>query len=247
MRRRGATEQPGLDRLERAVGRGTRDAPRSRETSSYPDPESDSAAANSHRLSTRGWDARSLRAFAVVLTALLIIAGWWWWSGRAQVPAAITELIESGAPLIGEQVPGGAISQESGAPSQVVVVHVAGEVREPGLVELPWGSRVSDAVAAAGGAKSPDALTSVNLARPVIDGEQIILGSAAEQQSDGRISINSASSVELQELPGVGPVLAERIVAFREQNGPFISLDGLLEVSGIGEAVLRNMSEQVRM
>jgi competence protein ComEA len=88
---------------------------------------------------------------------------------------------------------------------------------------------------------------SVNLARPVVDGEQIVVGIAAVQVSDGRISINSASATELQELPGVGPVLAERIVAFREQNGPFVSLDALLEVSGIGEATLRNLAEQVRM
>jgi competence protein ComEA len=88
---------------------------------------------------------------------------------------------------------------------------------------------------------------SVNLARPVVDGEQIVVGIAEVQVSDGRISINSASATELQELPGVGPVLAERIVAFREQNGPFVSLDALLEVSGIGEATLRNLAEQVRM
>ena len=205
----------------------------------------------------RGWDGRSARAFAVVVAGLVIIAGWWWWSGRANVPAAVSQVIAEGVPWAdgGEQsasgqgqsaeqwaLPSGAV----GAP-QLVVVHVAGAVRSPGLVELPWGSRVSDAVAAAGGAVSPDVLTSVNLARQLIDGEQILVGAVAAAQDDGRISVNTASSVELQELPGVGPVLAERIVAFREQNGPFISLDGLLEVSGIGEAILRSMAEQVRM
>ncbi len=201
---------------------------------------------SAHRLSVRGWDHRSVRALTVVVAALLMIAGWWWWSGRAHVPAAISEIVAAGVPI-----PGGI---DAGAPpptgiqdAPIVVVHVAGEVRSPGLVELPPGSRVSDAVTAAGGALTPDALTSVNLARPVIDGEQIVLGGAEVQARDGRISINAASATELQELPGVGPVLAERIVTFREQNGPFTSLDGLLEVSGIGESTLRNLAEQVRM
>lgn len=204
------------------------------------------AEPSTHRLSVSGWDLRSVRALTVVVAALLMIAGWWWWSGRANVPAAISEIVAAGA-----SIPGGI---EAGAPppagiqgASIVVVHVAGEVRSPGLVELPPGSRVSDAVTAAGGALTPEAMMSVNLARPLIDGEQIVLGGAQVQSQDGRISINSASVIELQDLPGVGPVLAERIVAFREQNGPFTSLDGLLEVSGIGESTLRNLAEQVRM
>lgn len=210
----------------------------------------------------RGWDARSARAFAVVMAGLVIIAGWWWWSGRANVPAAVSQVIAEGVPWPGggeqgatdldawaQSGPGQPSALPSGAANgaQLVVVHVAGAVRSPGVVELPWGSRVSDAVDAAGGAVSPDLLASVNLARQLIDGEQILVGAVPAEQADGRISVNTASSVELQELPGVGPVLAERIVAFREQNGPFVSLDGLLEVSGIGEAILRSMSEQVRM
>jgi competence protein ComEA len=175
-----------------------------------------------------------------------MIASWWWWSGRANVPAAISEIVSTGV-----QIPGGldvaAPPPVAAGDGPIVVVHVAGEVQSPGLVELPAGSRVSDAVTAAGGAINPDSLITVNLARPVIDGEQILVGGAEVQASDGRISINAASATELQELPGVGPVLAERIVAFREQNGPFTSLDGLLKVSGIGEATLRNLGEQVRM
>lgn len=200
----------------------------------------------------RGWDTRSVRAFSMVVAVLLIITGWWWWSGRAQIPAAISELVASGAPLTSMSLTNDAGPVDSsavGSPQspQRVVVHVAGDVKTPGLVELPWGSRVSDAITAAGGAVSPDSLSSVNLARQIVDGEQIIVGGEESPISDGRISINAASATELQELPGVGPVLAERIVAYREQNGPFVSLDGLLEVSGIGETTLANMAEQVRM
>jgi competence protein ComEA len=157
------------------------------------------------RVSVHGWDGRSARAFAVVVAGLVIIAGWWWWSGRAHVPAAVSQVIAEGVPWAGggEQSASGqgqsaeqsALPSRAGDAPQLVVVHVAGAVRSPGLVELPWGSRVSDAVAAAGGAVSPDLLTSVNLARPLIDGEQILVGAVGADQEDGRISVNTASSV----------------------------------------------------
>lgn len=242
MRRPDKSAKVGTERLGRILD----PEPGSIRLASGPTPTPLPTEPNTDRLTIRGWDHRSVRALSVVVAALVMIAGWWWWSGRANVPAAISEIVSSGV-----QIPSGT---EPGIPSpadlsgtQLVVVHVAGDVRSPGLVELPPGSRVSDAVTAAGGALTPDALMSVNLARPVVDGEQIVVGIAEAQVSDGRISINSASATELQELPGVGPVLAERIVAFREQNGPFVSLDALLEVSGIGEATLRNLAEQVRM
>lgn len=251
MRRRGAGDGRGANRLHHVSSGDVRASPHAI------DDEDDQPAAHSSALALRGWDGRSARAFAVVMVALMMVAGWWWWSGRADVPTVVSQILAEGVPVTGAAAGdasgpsigagGEAASGSQSAAAQVVVVHVAGAVRTPGLVELPWGSRVSDAIAAADGATSPEVLTSVNLARPLVDGEQILVGVDAAQPSDGRISINSASSVELQELPGVGPVLAERIVAFREQNGPFVSLDGLLEVSGIGEAVLRNMSEQVRM
>ncbi len=242
MRRPDKSAKVGTERLGRIL---VREGGANRAASgSIPMPLSTEPIAD--RLTVRGWDHRSVRALTVVVAALLMIAGWWWWSGRANVPAAISEIISTGAQIpdgIEVDVPPPAVVNGT----QVVVVHMAGEVRSPGLVELPLGSRVSDAVTAAGGALTPDALMSVNLARPVVDGEQIVVGIAEVQVSDGRISINSASATELQELPGVGPVLAERIVAFREQNGPFVSLDALLEVSGIGESTLRNLAEQVRM
>lgn len=135
-------------------------------------------------------------------------------------------------------------------------MHVVGSVKEPGLVRLPAGSRVDDAVKAAGGARSAKALSSVNLARQLVDGEQIVVGSApgepasvtgASGPGTGGISINSATAAELEDLPGVGPVLAERIVQWRTANGPFRSIDELGEVSGIGDSVLGQIRTQARL
>jgi competence protein ComEA len=150
------------------------------------------------------------------------------------------------------------------APSPPVVVHVAGDVRRPGVVVLPSGSRVVDAIEAAGGARPRASLDSVNLARVLTDGEQVRVGSAgaAEPPPAGPLApepsvppapaaapldLNQASAAQLDGLPGIGPVLAERIVAFREQNGPFASVDQLLDVSGIGPAVLAELAGQVRV
>jgi competence protein ComEA len=125
-----------------------------------------------------------------------------------------------------------------------LVVHVAGEVAEPGIVRLPPGSRVVDAIEAAGGATSGVDLTPLNLARILTDGEQVAVGidpppqAAADPGAAGAstVSLNSASAEQLATLPGIGPTLAARIVQWREQNGRFTAVDELLEVSGIGPA-----------
>ncbi|HEX6233854.1 MAG TPA: ComEA family DNA-binding protein [Jiangellaceae bacterium] len=125
-----------------------------------------------------------------------------------------------------------------------LVVHVAGEVAEPGIVRLPPGSRVVDAIEAAGGATSGVDLTPLNLARVLTDGEQVAVGidpppqAAADPGAAGAatVSLNSASAEQLATLPGIGPTLAARIVQWREQNGRYTAVDELLEVSGIGPA-----------
>jgi competence protein ComEA len=132
--------------------------------------------------------------------------------------------------------------------TSTVVVHVVGKVASPGVVELPAGSRVLDAVEAAGGVTSSRASSTVNLARLVVDGEQIDVG--ADPRSSGgtsRISLNSADAQQLQQLPGVGPVIAERIVAWRTANGPFRSVAELGEVSGVGPAMIARIEDQVGM
>ncbi len=140
-------------------------------------------------------------------------------------------------------------------PAEVVVLHVHGAVGEPGIVELPLGSRVVDAIAAARGPTDDADLGAVNLARVVADGEQLYvprIGEApppavtgAGPDAQGRVNINTADATTLETLAGVGPALAARIIAWREQNGPFRSVDELTAVSGIGPKTLEGMRDQV--
>lgn len=140
------------------------------------------------------------------------------------------------------------------------VVHVAGRVARPGIVRLTAGSRVVDALEAAGGPLGDADLSAINLARPVVDGEQVYVpapGEAVPAVSgpgggdgpaggvDGPIDLNAADTAALDTLPGVGPVLAERIVAWRAEHGRFTSVDELGEVSGIGEKLLGQIRDRV--
>lgn len=164
-------------------------------------------------------------------------------------------------------------SDESGgvAGGNDLVVHVSGAVQSPGVVHLPPGSRVEDAPRAAGGTTEEADLAAINLARPVADGEQIQVpvpgeelpaataaggdgggvpaadGGEGEAAGGGTIDLNTASAAELEELPGVGPSIAQRILEHREKNGPFTSVDGLLEVSGIGPATLEKIRDRARV
>jgi len=146
-----------------------------------------------------------------------------------------------------------------------LVVHVAGAVTAPGVYDLPSGGRVRDAVAAAGGAAGDAVLDAINLAAPVVDGQQVYVprvgeasgpapaSGAAPAAGPGGLSaaapldLNTASEEQLLDLPGVGPVLAAAIVRHREESGPYTSVDGLLEVSGIGPARLESLRELVRV
>ncbi|MDO8145363.1 MULTISPECIES: helix-hairpin-helix domain-containing protein [unclassified Isoptericola] len=142
-------------------------------------------------------------------------------------------------------------------PGPAVVVHVIGQVAAPGLVTVPAGSRVADAVEAAGGAGPEADLTALNLARPVVDGEQVHVPAPGEEPlvadppaggsgaDAGPVPLNTADAVALTALPGVGPVLADRIVAWRDEHGPFSRLDELTEVSGIGPVLLEGLRDRV--
>jgi competence protein ComEA len=141
-------------------------------------------------------------------------------------------------------------------PAREVVVHVAGAVARPGLYRLPEGSRVDDAVLLAGGARPKAALDLVNLAAPVVDGQQVIVplrgaggatappgaGTGGEVEAPGvKVRLNSATLEQLDELPGVGPVTAQQILDYREANGAFRSVDELDAVPGIGPATLEQL------
>lgn len=122
-----------------------------------------------------------------------------------------------------------------------ILVHVLGAVSQPGLYELTEGSRVVDAVAAAGGFRADADATAINLARVVTDAEQVrvpAVGEVVAQIDDGLVNLNTAEAGELQSLPRIGPALAARIVAWRESNGSFRSVEDLLAVSGIGAKTL---------
>jgi comEA protein len=159
----------------------------------------------------------------------------------------------------------------------VLLVHVVGQVRHPGVARLPPGARVLDAVQAAGGAMSSADLDHLNLARPVADGEQIVVpkpgesipgggapgaggasaggasaGSAGQaptgaRSAGGLVDLNTADASALDSLPGVGPVLAQRILDWRTEHGRFSSVDELGEVSGIGDKLLARIGPKVRI
>jgi competence protein ComEA len=142
----------------------------------------------------------------------------------------------------------------------VVTVDVAGAVKTPGVYSLPANSRVMDAIKAAGDKLKGADLSDINLARVIKDGEQIYIyppnkgGSSirispqrAKAKSSGPIALNRASAKELESLDGIGPVLAARIVAYRNQNGPFLTVDDLMKVSGIGSVKFSQFKEKLRV
>ncbi|WP_246855029.1 ComEA family DNA-binding protein [Cellulomonas sp. Y8] len=201
------------------------------------------------------------RTAAVALGALLLVGGAVALRSAAQ-PTADPVAVEEPAVT----APATAAADET-APAEEATgwLHVVGQVASPGVVALPAGSRVADAVAAAGGALPDADLAGLNLAAVVQDGAQIrvpapgeepaadvggaggVAGAPGADGSGGVVDVNTAGSAELQGLPGIGPVLADRIVAWREANGPFGSVDALLDVSGIGPAVLGQIRELVRV
>jgi competence protein ComEA len=143
----------------------------------------------------------------------------------------------------------GEVSAEPVATHELTV-HVSGEVARPGLVALAPGSRVADAIAAAGGTLPAADVSGVNLAAPVRDGEHITIGSVVDAgdgraPEDGLVHVNEAPASELEALPGVGPVLADRIASYRDQHGPFTVVEDLLDVPGIGEAKLAGLRDVV--
>lgn len=135
-----------------------------------------------------------------------------------------------------------------------VTLHISGEVVSPGLVVVAENARVADAIAAAGGSTRAADLASINIAAPVRDGDQIVIPSLAEREGtaepldgDGRVRINRATAGELEKLPGVGPVLAARIAVYRDEHGPFSSVEDLLDVPGIGEGKLATLRDSVAL
>jgi competence protein ComEA len=224
-----------------------------------------------------GLERRSVAALTVLLVVAGVFAVQHFWAGRTQSVRA-PEVVRAAAPF-GEK--GGPAEQSdagpeasAGAPSAVgaagtvLVVDVSGKVRSPGLQRLPAGSRVADALRAAGGVRPGTNTDALNRARLLVDGEQILVGAPASVTGPGTsgtgpvgagggtggsaagaapstpVPLNTATVDQLDGLPGVGPVLAQHIIDYRTQHGGFRSVDELREVNGIGDrrfADLRNL------
>ncbi len=254
---------------------------------------------SSLRSSELGVGVRAVRGLLVLaVVAVLVLGGRWLWTQREAVatPAdqvgvgragpvtagdgAGEEVVAGGeeatspegASAVGldagpEGSSAGAAATRTGPPT--LVVHVTGAVADPGVVEVPAGSRVVDALRAAGGATQDADESTLNLARLLVDGERVWLGrpgetppvaagpapgagvpdGAAGQGGAGApaapLDLNAATQADLEELPGIGPVTAGHILAWREEHGRFSSVDELLEVSGIGERTLAQLEPLV--
>ncbi|MET8382103.1 ComEA family DNA-binding protein [Streptosporangium canum] len=154
--------------------------------------------------------------------------------------------LQSGSAQSGSSRPGTLIE---------VTIHVTGKVRRPGVITLPAGSRITDAVRAAGGVRKGASTGPLNLARKLVDGEQIIVGAAgpaaaAPPTADPApivLDLNTATPQQLEQLPGVGEVLARRIVEYRDGHGGFRTVEQLREVSGIGDRKYAEIREKVHV
>jgi competence protein ComEA len=186
-----------------------------------------------------------IAGLTVVLVAVLGGAGLWY---ARSLPKPVT--IAAAGPGAGQQV------STSPSPTVTLIVDVAGAVQQPGVYEFAEGDRVIDAIERAGGQLPKADLGMLNLAAPLVDGTQILVpktgpagtvasGAGSGVAATGLININTASAIELEALSGIGEVLAATIVEYREQNGPFATVDDLMDVSGIGPATLEEIRDQV--
>lgn len=182
-----------------------------------------------------GVPARRLLAVALLALVVLVVA---WRHAAASGPAA-------GALRVAPIVPASPTRAARAVGAPALVVDVAGAVRRPGLVRLAKGARVADAVAHAGGLTSRAERSGVNLAALVSDGEQVLVpergaavaaSATATGAAAGPVSLSSATAEQLDTLPGIGPVTAQKIVTYRQQHGSFTSVDGLDAIPGIGPA-----------
>ncbi|MFS8197105.1 helix-hairpin-helix domain-containing protein [Streptomyces sp. CWNU-52B] len=229
-----------------------------------------------------GLERRSVVALAVVLVVAAALAAQHFWSGRPQ-PVRAPEIVRAAVPYgersgsgsgtgagagAGEKAADGtsaAARGPGGAAGTEIVVDISGKVRRPGVHRLPAGSRVADALKAAGGVRPGTDTEGLNRARFLVDGEQVVVGAPPAVAGPGTtgspagagpggaapaaaapVALNTATLEQLDTLPGVGPVLARHIIDYRTQHGGFRSVDELREVNGIGDSRFADLRNLVR-
>lgn len=184
-------------------------------------------------------------AVALAVLGLLLVSG--------AAVAYVRSRPAAAAPLAPVEAP-----SETPTPAGKIVIHIVGAIRKPGVYPFAEGARVVDAVRAAGGFVRGADRAAINLARKLIDGEQIVVprrgetspsagatGPGGSAKQGGKININLATASDLTELPGIGDVLAQRIVDYREQHGPFRDVRDLMKVPGIGDRTFKRLEPYV--
>lgn len=204
----------------------------------------------------------ALLVVSIVVLALLTAGVVAWRTVGESEPVGPRLSHRSAAPLVPAASASGAAAVATPAAKETgtVTVDVAGKVRRPGVRTLAAGSRVVDALERAGGARGRVDLTALNLARVLVDGEQILVGrpaapggiaagvaSNAPPSAGALVNLNTATGEQLESLPGVGPVTAEKILSWRESHGAFSSVDELLEIDGIGEKTFAELAPLVTL
>ena len=186
-----------------------------------------------------------LRALVTLAVAAGVLLTWWLLSARPRTSEPEAVQVSATA------------NPENADAERMLIIDVEGKVKRPGIITLPRGSRVHEAIAKAGGLVDGADTSTTNLARVLVDGEQIIVGTPAADPAiagggavsatvtGGRVSLSSATAEQLDELPGIGPVTAEAIIAYRTARGGFQRVEDLLDVQGIGEKTLADLKDLV--
>lgn len=211
-----------------------------------------------------GFERRHLLAVVAVGVLVTVVTAVLWWGGQPQtVPIPVAHAGESSA---SSAPTASATPTPSPTAPTVIVVHVAGAVQRPGIVKLPDGARVADAIEAAGGLRSDANPADLNLAAVLSDGAQVLIGTSKAPagevrgggvaQQDGsatasplgrKLNLNKATQAELEGLPGIGPVTAKAIIDWRTRSGGFTRVEELQEIEGIGPKTYAKLAELVEV